>query len=130
MTNLHYEDSTTVLYFFCFMFGVVLIPITYLLWPANSKKTAIISTEQRCNCNGCISKSKNLFPPTNLKSRCISFANIFILFSLWLIFFCTAYYTLTQEVKYKLYDPWDELGVDRGIILRFIYLYSNRNNPY
>ena len=115
MSDVHFEDSTTVLYFFCFMFGLALVPITYFLWPANSRNTNPVSTVQRCNCNGCILKYKRLFPTSKWKSHLILFANSIFLVSIWLIFLYTAHCTISQEVNYKLYDPWEELDIDRGI---------------
>ena len=102
------------------MFGLALMPITYLFWPAKSKKLNIVSTIQQCNCIGCGFKYKISFDTTNWNRL----ANSIVLILLWLIFLYTTHYTLTQEVNYKLYDPWEELGIDRGTVLKISYYIS------
>ena len=113
------EDTTIFLYFFCFMYGIAIIPITYFLWPCNYKKSNLLSNIQRCNCEGCCLKRQK-----EEKNQSIGyiflFIKILVLLSIWFLFFVTAYYTFTQENTFELYDPWKEMTLERGELFAFV----------
>lgn len=112
MTNLKYEDSGAVLYFFSFLYGLILIPCTYIFWPTSSQKQDLIPSLHQCKCYYCLLKNRRIHgsnisgPFRHIKSL--------ILIALWVIFIYILYFTLIQEVNFILYDPWKELGVDQG----------------
>ena len=115
MTNLKYEDSAAVVYFLSFLYGLILVPCTYLFWPTSNQKQNLIHSPPQCKCYGCVLKKRKLHG-SNI-SRPVRLIKLLILFALWVIFIYIMYFTLSQEVNTILYDPWKALGVDQGNFL-------------
>ena len=113
MPNLKYEDSGAVLYFFTFLYGLILVPCTYILWPTSSKNQNLIPSIRQCECYGCVLKKRKLHGSSI--SRPIRLIKYLFLLALWVVFIYIMYFTLSQEVDFILYDPWKELGVEQGI---------------
>ncbi|XP_064618130.1 translocation protein SEC63 homolog [Liolophura sinensis] len=106
------EEGGTFFYFLLSFWGLVLIPATYYLWPRKVKKEA----EEKqiiCQCGPCIEKNHRLKanqPWIQAKQKGIKVG----LAIGWVIFALLAYKVSKIQLDYVEYDPFVELGIERG----------------
>ncbi|CAL1544944.1 unnamed protein product [Lymnaea stagnalis] len=104
------EEGGTFFYFLLSFWALLLIPATYFLWP--SKQDAGVDDKKRkCQCPPCLIKQETLakekatIKPTVIK---------IILAIGWVIFILLAWKVSIIQLDYVEYDPFLELGIDRG----------------
>ncbi|RUS73201.1 hypothetical protein EGW08_019047 [Elysia chlorotica] len=104
------EEGGTFFYFLLSFWALIIIPSTYFFWP--SKEEAGTEDKKRqCQCPVClkkrdaIAKEKATIQPTVIKI-CLGVG--------WLIFILLAWKVSMIQLDYVEYDPFFELGIDRG----------------
>ena len=105
------EKGSTFLYFLLSFFAIVLIPITYLVWPKSLK-----DEERRLhNLSDIHGKSKwykKMQDDLQKRIKRPSFRKLFLLFC-WIAFIFLAVKVSNIENDFVEYDPYEVLGVDR-----------------
>uniref|UniRef100_A0A915IYQ5 J domain-containing protein n=1 Tax=Romanomermis culicivorax TaxID=13658 RepID=A0A915IYQ5_ROMCU len=112
--NFEYDERGGTFYYFLVSFyALVLIPLTYYLWPRNSKKKDGSVDSKLCHCESCLIKDslkKSREPWKKWKQRII---NVFLLIA-WMGFTALAYKAAHIENDHVEWDPYIVLGLDRG----------------
>ncbi|ELU17583.1 hypothetical protein CAPTEDRAFT_160293 [Capitella teleta] len=106
------EKGGTFYYFLLSFMAVVLVPATYIFWPRVDEKEEL-KLRKECQCDPCHVKRKRLRdsqPWKRIKSRSIKLGLIVV----WLLFCLVAYKVSQVELDFKEFDPYAELGIDRG----------------
>lgn len=107
------EKGSTFLYFLLSVFMMILIPVTYLLWPKSLKE----EDKRLRNMSQVHGKSKwykKLHDELQVKKRKPSFRKLLIFVS-WIVLAVLIYKVSHIENEYVEYDPYEVLGVDRSI---------------
>ncbi|KAK3097244.1 hypothetical protein FSP39_007997 [Pinctada imbricata] len=107
------EEGGTFFYFLLSFWGLVIIPATYYLWPRSTSSEDPSRLKRECRCSACQVKRHSLKAETRwskLKERAIKIA----LLLGWVIFIMLAYKVSKIQLDYVEYDPYVELGLDRG----------------
>ncbi|KAE9547988.1 hypothetical protein FO519_008807 [Halicephalobus sp. NKZ332] len=105
------EIGNTFYYVVVSFYAVVLIPLTYIIWPV--APTEHVVDESGCQCVGCKSKRdrKRAIQPWEHTKRLLKAA---ILTFLWVLFVFLAYKVSQIETTHEEYDPYKILGLDNG----------------
>lgn len=104
------EEGGTFFYFLLSFWALILIPATYFLWPSKEEK-GTEDKKRKCQCPVChkkreaIAKEKATIQPTVVKI-CLAIG--------WVIFILLAWKVSMIQLDYVEYDPFKELGIDRG----------------
>ncbi|KAK3758267.1 hypothetical protein RRG08_036537 [Elysia crispata] len=104
------EEGGTFFYFLLSFWALIIIPSTYFLWPTK-EKTATEDKKRKCQCSVCLKKrdaiarEKATIQPTVIKI-CLGIG--------WVIFAFLAWKVSMIQLDYVEYDPFFELGIDRG----------------
>ncbi|XP_077976927.1 translocation protein SEC63 homolog [Glandiceps talaboti] len=107
------ESGGAFLYFVVSVYALVLIPLTYLIWPSKEKKEDPDKLSKQCHCEPCENKRgrlKNKDPRAHFK---VKFRKIF-LFAAWIIFIILAYKASQVKTETVEFDPYEVLQIDRG----------------
>uniref|UniRef100_A0A0N4ZPJ4 J domain-containing protein n=1 Tax=Parastrongyloides trichosuri TaxID=131310 RepID=A0A0N4ZPJ4_PARTI len=107
------EVGNTFLYAVLAFYALMLIPITYFLWPKASKKTVVKHVENECECEECIEKRKRK-EATKPKDGKGNLYRIIALIILWIFLAILIQKTSDLEVVHEEYDPYTILGLDQG----------------
>ena len=105
------EKGSTFLYFLLSFFAMLLIPITYLIWPKSSKDEEK-RIQNLCHIHGKSKWYKKMQDEFQRKKKRPSLRKIFLLFC-WIGFIILVAKVSTIENDYVEYDPYHVLGVDR-----------------
>ncbi|XP_005098508.1 translocation protein SEC63 homolog isoform X2 [Aplysia californica] len=104
------EEGGTFFYFLISFWALILIPSTYFLWPSTEKKDDE-EKKRRCLCQKCITKRENIAKEkASIKPTVIKIG----LAVGWVIFILLAWKVSMIQLDYVEYDPFNELGIDRG----------------
>ncbi|BFZ25302.1 hypothetical protein BsWGS_28341 [Bradybaena similaris] len=104
------EEGGTFFYFLLSFWALVLIPATYFFWPAKQAAGTKDKT-RKCHCPPCVkkrdavTKEKATIKPTVIKC---------VLGFGWVVFLLLAWKVSMIQLDYVEYDPFLELGIDRG----------------
>ncbi|XP_070568773.1 translocation protein SEC63 homolog [Ptychodera flava] len=107
------ESGGAFLYFVVSVYALVLIPLTYLLWPPKEKKEDPEKLKKLCHCEPCENKRgrlKNKDPRGHVK---IKFRKLFLLVA-WTVFLVLAYKASQVKTETVEFDPYEVLEIDRG----------------
>ena len=107
------EKGSTFLYFLLSVFVMILIPLTYFVWPKSLKEEEkrLLKMSQ---VHGKSKWYKKLHDELQAKKRKPSFRKIFLLLC-WVAFAVLVYKVSHIENEYVEYDPYEVLGVDREV---------------
>jgi len=105
------EKGSTFLYFLLSFFAMILIPITYLIWP-KSLKDEEKRLQSLCHIHGKSKWYKKMQDEFQRKKKRPSFRKIFLLIC-WVAFVVLVCKVSTIENDFIEYDPYQVLGVDR-----------------
>ena len=105
------EKGSTFLYFLLSFFAMLLIPITYLIWP-KSLKDEEKRLQSLCHIHGKSKWYKKTQDEFQKKRKRPSFRKIFLLIC-WIAFIVLVCKVSTIENDFVEYDPYQVLGVDR-----------------
>ncbi|CAH1799731.1 unnamed protein product [Owenia fusiformis] len=111
------ERGGTFYYFLLSFYALVLIPCTYYLWPYEEAKEDPEKTKKQCRCEGCLLKNQRLKegkPWQKFKKRALKVAFIIG----WIGFALLLYRVSQVELDFTEFDPYAELGIDRGATTR------------
>ncbi|CAE1323240.1 SEC63 [Acanthosepion pharaonis] len=107
------EQGGTFLYFLLCFWLAAIVSATCYFFPRKSNKDEAHKSQRQCSCPPCRKKQLQLKakePWTKAKQNAIKI----VLVLGWLIFFLLAYKCYKMDSDNKEYDPFAELGVDRG----------------
>ncbi|XP_064629178.1 translocation protein SEC63 homolog [Lineus longissimus] len=105
------EKGGTFYYFVLSFYALVLIPVTYYLWPSWESKDSG-KLRRLCHCEACQAKRQRLHskrPWTTFKRKGVTIG----LGIAWVIFMILIYKVSQLELDHVEYDPFIELGIDR-----------------
>lgn len=106
------ENGGKFYYFILSVYGLVLLPATYWLWPKPEKKKSAPHPEDTSNFAPCRDKHQLLHAnEPNRRRRAIITKIVLVLAWIFLIFI--AYRVSLIEIEHKEYDPFAVLDVDR-----------------
>ncbi|XP_074663025.1 translocation protein SEC63 homolog isoform X2 [Tubulanus polymorphus] len=101
------EKGGTFYYFLLSFYALILIPATYYLWPRKEDS----QDKKQCHCQNCKNKAQLLTSKkTTLKRKVIKIGLVIG----WIVLVLLAYKVSQVEMDYVEYDPFIELGIDRG----------------
>ncbi|BFZ09267.1 hypothetical protein BsWGS_12306 [Bradybaena similaris] len=104
------EEGGTFYYFLLSFWALVLFPATYFFWPSKGDSGAE-DKKRKCHCPQCVEKKYILAKEkTTVKPAVI----IVVLGVGWIVFILLAYKVSRIQLDYVEYDPFFELGIDRG----------------
>lgn len=110
--KLEYDDSGATFYYFVVSFyGIILLPVTYFLFPRFTKggeEPGLV-----CQCEQCRIKKTKL-QVQQPKQRVKHYASYVLLLVLWGLLAFMVYKVLTVEADYTEYDPFAILQLDPG----------------
>uniref|UniRef100_A0AC34R9V4 J domain-containing protein n=1 Tax=Panagrolaimus sp. JU765 TaxID=591449 RepID=A0AC34R9V4_9BILA len=105
------EVGNTFYYVVVSFYAVILVPLTYIIWPSYPKEHYV--NNEGCQCKGCRAKRdrKRAVQPWEHKKR---YLKVFILLILWALFIFLSYKVSQIEHTHEEYDPYKILGLDNG----------------
>jgi len=106
------EKGGTFYYFLLSFMALVLVPVTYYLWPRSDKKDCDEDSSKECHCGPCQNKRHRLRKQKPFRKFRRSLTKVLILMA-WVVLFLVAYKTSQVELDWKEFDPYQELGIDR-----------------
>jgi len=112
--SIEYDETGTFYYFILSFFAIILIPVTYYLFPGESKKKE--ETEKKshiCYCPPCQSKEDSLTQKEPRKKQ-IKYLSRIIIVCLWALLIGGVVKVSQFEKEFDEYNPYDVLGIDRG----------------
>ncbi|XP_064404076.1 translocation protein SEC63 homolog [Halichondria panicea] len=108
--KLEYDDSgSTFFYFLISFYLLILLPLTYYLWP--KKKTEKPPDYLVCQCGPCVSK-KALLDREKPSNTYKNIAKVALLVVLWALLVFMVYKVATADHEYQEYDPFEILQLD------------------
>uniref|UniRef100_A0A0K0DSB7 J domain-containing protein n=1 Tax=Strongyloides stercoralis TaxID=6248 RepID=A0A0K0DSB7_STRER len=107
------EVGNTFLYALLAFYALILLPITYFLWPKSSKKNVVVHRENECECSGCVEKTR-IKESSKPKEGKGNLYRVIILLVLWALLAVLVQKTSNLEVVHEEYDPYAILGLDAG----------------
>jgi translocation protein SEC63 len=106
------ENGGKFYYFLLSVYGLILLPATYWLWPKVEKRKSAPHPEDTSNFSLCRNKYQLLHAnEPNRRRRAIITKIILVL--AWIILIVLAYRVSLIEIEHKEYDPFAVLNVDR-----------------
>lgn len=106
------EQGGTFYYFLLSFIAFILFPTTYYLWPRKSTKDDS-KLKPQCYCEPCRLKKQLLKSNQPWKSLKTFTLKLSIVLG-WVLFAYVAYKASKVELDFKEFDPYLELGIDRG----------------
>ncbi|XP_033739797.1 translocation protein SEC63 homolog isoform X2 [Pecten maximus] len=108
------EEGGTFFYFLLSFWSLWLVPTTaYYFWPSDKKTEPEKDKRKGCNCEPCQLKKYRLKANSKwdrTRDRAVKFGLIIS----WVILIALAYKVSKIQMDYVEYDPYLELGIDRG----------------
>ncbi|KAL7639786.1 UNVERIFIED_CONTAM: hypothetical protein RMT77_009196 [Armadillidium vulgare] len=104
------ESGSTFLYFLISFLGLVLVPCTFIFWPAETTPQDETKKKQICHCEGCIKKVARMKKPEKWKGLKKTFQR-FILALGWLFLAFLVYKVQEFDYEYANFDPYEIIGV-------------------
>lgn len=112
--SIEYDETGTFYYFVLSFFAIILIPVTYYLFPAGeSKKEEEEVKTHRCYCPPCQAKHDSLTKKEPRKKQ-IKYLSRIVIICLWALLIGGVVKVSQFEKEYNEYNPYDVLGIDRG----------------
>jgi len=106
------ENGGKFYYFLLSVYGLILIPATYWLWPKAEKRKSVPHPEDTSNFSPCRDKHQLLHANEPSRRRRAIITKIGLILA-WIILVILAYRVSLIEIEHKEYDPFAVLDIDR-----------------
>ncbi|CAF3624233.1 unnamed protein product [Adineta steineri] len=106
------ENGGKFYYFILSVYGLILVPATYWLWPKIEKRKSVPHPEDTSNFAPCRNKHQSLHANEPNQRRRAIITKIGLALA-WIILIILAYRVSLIEIEHKEYDPFAVLDVDR-----------------
>lgn len=106
------ENGGKFYYFLLSVYGLILIPATYWLWPKAEKRKSAPHPEDTSNFAPCRDKHQSLHANEPNRRRRAIITKIGLVLA-WIILIILAYRVSLIEIEHKEYDPFAVLDIDR-----------------
>ncbi|CAF0722947.1 unnamed protein product [Adineta ricciae] len=108
-----YDESGGKFYYFILsVYGLILVPATYWLWPKVEKRKSTPHPEERSNFTPCRDKHQLLHANEPNQRRRAMITKIGLIVA-WIVLIFLAYRVSLIETEHKEYDPFAVLNIDR-----------------
>ncbi|XP_065056984.1 translocation protein SEC63 homolog [Rhopilema esculentum] len=109
-----YDDKGTTFYYFLLsFFAMILLPITYFLWPDKTSQSKQKKSDKPCYCSPCMEK-RDLLKRLEPNKKIVKQITRAVLIILWALLIAGVFKVSQFEKEYAEYNPYSVLEIDPG----------------